>query len=292
MVSKQSYGSISEIKTTRSIRDDDEDEKDHAASKRMHGRSATLLAMVLIGFVFVMLQASNSNSNSNSTSNFALEASLDSAPASVSFLLDDALDEKALYYEDQTVDHLRAYDENNNNNNRTTYRQRYYKRSSFFMGPGHPILVIMGGEAALEPPMLYPFVNQGLASEFGAFVVSPEHRFYGTSQPVDDGFPTVPEMMAYLSPDQALEDAVRLIEYVRAELGCDPDKTHPGYCPVITVSYSIVQYSTSIVQYSTVQYFEHGSIHYTTQYNTIQPVAGRNCPFQSNLMAFSCGFFF
>ena len=95
----------------------------------------------------------------------------------------------------------------------------------------------MGGEAALEPPMLYPFVNEGLASTFGAFVVSPEHRFYGKSQPVGDGYPTVNEMMAYLSPDQALEDAIQLIQFVRNELGCHPKKTHPDYCPVITVSY-------------------------------------------------------
>jgi hypothetical protein len=95
----------------------------------------------------------------------------------------------------------------------------------------------MGGEAELILPMLYPFVHTGLANEFGAYVISPEHRFYGQSQPVDGGYPTVQEMSDYLSPDQALEDTIQLITYIRNEIGCDPDKTHPNYCPIITVSF-------------------------------------------------------
>jgi hypothetical protein len=145
-------------------------------------------------------------------------------------LLDDSYDEKPLYYIDQTVDHFDPDD-------LRTYNQRYYKKSKHFGGPGHPILLIMGGESALEPPMLYPYVHEGLASTFGAFVVSPEHRFYGNSQPVgDETPPSVPEMMATLTPDQALEDAVGLIQAVREVLDCHPDRSHPDYCPVITVS--------------------------------------------------------
>ena len=55
--------------------------------------------------------------------------------------------------------------------------------------------------------------------------------------PVDGGYPTVQEMSDYLSPDQALEDTIQLITYIRNEIGCDPDKTHPNYCPIITVSF-------------------------------------------------------
>ena len=148
-----------------------------------------------------------------------------------SFLLDEQYDATALYYEQQQVDHVHVDDAR-------TYAQRYYKLSKYWHGPGSPILVIMGGEGALEaPPMLYPFVHEGLASELGAFVMSPEHRFYGDSQPVPNGKPTVAQMMAYLSPDQALEDAIQLVQYVRATLQCDPDPTHPHYCPVITVRF-------------------------------------------------------
>ncbi len=161
------------------------------------------------------------------------------APA-VSFLLDDSYDELPLFYSDQTIDHFDRESARDRPHKR--YSQRYYKRSQHFKGPGHPILLIMGGEAALELPMLYPFVNEGLASTFGAFVVSPEHRFYGHSQPVGGGYPTVHEMMAYLSPDQALEDAIQLVGFIRSELGCHPNKAHPNYCPVITVS-SVVSFS-------------------------------------------------
>ena len=94
----------------------------------------------------------------------------------------------------------------------------------------------MGGESPLDLPMLYPFVHDGLASKFGAFVLSPEHRFYGESQPVAGGYPTVDDMINYLLPDQALEDAIQLIQYVRKQIGCDPDRTSKNYCPVITVS--------------------------------------------------------
>jgi Serine carboxypeptidase S28 len=114
-----------------------------------------------------------------------------------------------------------------------TYSHRYYKKSQHWGGPGHPILMVLGGEDALDLPMLYPFVHEGIASKFSAFVVSPEHRFYGKSQPVKH--PKIPEdLVQYLTPDQALLDFVNLIQYMRETLGCDLDRTSPLYCPVIT----------------------------------------------------------
>jgi len=158
-------------------------------------------------------------------------------------LLDDSYDEKPLYYTDQTVDHF-------DSNDGRTYSQRYYKKSKHFGGPGHPILLIMGGESALEPPMLYPYVHEGLASTFGAFVVSPEHRFYGNSQPVgDETPPSVPEMMATLTPDQALEDAIGLIQAVREVLDCHPDRSHPDYCPVITFGGSYPGFLSAMMRF-------------------------------------------
>ncbi len=190
-----------------------------------------LITIMLLGMV-LLLQLPRPR---DALSNMLPDEDLDTVYDSSTILLDEAFDDKALYYDDQRIDHLHnEYSERGPEMG--TYSQRYYKRSKHFRGPGSPILLIMGGEAALELPMLYPFVNEGLSSEFGAFVVSPEHRFYGESQPVGNGYPSVPEMMAYLSPDQALEDAIRLIVFVRQELGCHPDQNHPDYCPVITVS--------------------------------------------------------
>ena len=72
------------------------------------------------------------------------------APA-VSFLLDDSYDEMPLFYSDQTIDHFDK--ESTRDRPHKRYSQRYYKRSQHFKGPGHPILLIMGGEAALELPI-------------------------------------------------------------------------------------------------------------------------------------------
>jgi len=194
-----------------------------------------LIAMVLVGVILLLQMKHPNDALSNMLPSRDDEDYYDTLDYPATFLLDQAFDSKALYYNEQKIDHFDKYEEELLLLPRQqTYSQRYYKRSKHFGGPGSPILLIMGGEAALELPMLYPFVNEGLASTFNAFVVSPEHRFYGVSQPVGNGYPSVLEMMDYLSPDQALEDAIQLIGFVRNELGCHVDKTHPDYCPVIT----------------------------------------------------------
>lgn len=98
------------------------------------------------------------------------------------YLLDDTLD-KTLLWHDQYVDHIGINTEQAGASLKT-YRQQFMKKSIHWKGPGHPILVIVGGEGPLDPPMLYQFVHDGLAEEFGAFVLSPEHRFYGESRPI------------------------------------------------------------------------------------------------------------
>jgi len=91
-------------------------------------------------------------------------------------LLDPAMDSTELMYDDQLVDHLNR-SSTRSSKEANTYSQRYYKIGKHFKGPGSPILVIMGGEESLDLPLLYPFVHEGLAKLFGAFVLSPEHRY-------------------------------------------------------------------------------------------------------------------
>lgn len=90
-------------------------------------------------------------------------------------LLDNTLDSTSLWHK-QYMDHM-GEDTEHYGPKLDTYNQRFLKKSTHFKGPGHPILVIMGGEGSLDPPMLYQFVNDGLTEEFGAFVLSPEHRY-------------------------------------------------------------------------------------------------------------------
>ena len=53
------------------------------------------------------------------------------------------------FYTEQLLDHF------GDDDNQETYTQRYFQDGSFFQGPGHPILVVMGGEAPVDTPSVY-----------------------------------------------------------------------------------------------------------------------------------------
>ena len=170
-----------------------------------------------------------------------------------SFLVVHAQPSNELYYHHQIVDHV-----NNSNSNRyhgEEWSQRYYIYDVEFKGPGHPIFLIFGGEGSIEPStgIMYPFITQYLAKEFGAFVVQPEHRFYGKSQPIptnkpqppsgkddddnDDDDSTVDDPRVTLfTSEQAIYDGMKLVTYIQTQhLQCSLDRTSRKYCPVITV---------------------------------------------------------
>ncbi|VEU36585.1 unnamed protein product [Pseudo-nitzschia multistriata] len=151
------------------------------------------------------------------------------------------------FFESQKIDHLGVTDHDG------VWSQRYYSYGKHFDGPGHPIFLILGGEGGISPDagIVYPFVGDHLAKTFGAYVLQPEHRFYGKSRPIPG--PTVhlrstkhsnhyideekedPRVKLFTS-EQALHDAMTLLEHVRNDLGCSPSKDDPSlYCPVITV---------------------------------------------------------
>jgi hypothetical protein len=147
-----------------------------------------------------------------------------------------------LFYEDQIVDHLAADDHDDSKHNypnTNRWTQRYYTSPAHFGGPGNgAIFVIMGGEGAMEPStgIYYPFVANNLAKKFNAYVLQPEHRFYGTSQPLDGVTPTSSDQwLRLVNAEQAMLDYVRLIRHIQGELGCSTDRTSNEYCPVITV---------------------------------------------------------
>jgi hypothetical protein len=124
------------------------------------------------------------------------------------------------------------------------WKQRFYTMGEHFQGPGSPIFLILGGEGAIEPStgILYPFIADNLAVSFGAYILQPEHRFYGKSQPISIAdierareLGRVDPRLELLSPDQALQDAIRLLRFVRDRLGCSRDRFSKSYCPVIAV---------------------------------------------------------
>lgn len=135
---------------------------------------------------------------------------------------------EALFYDDQLVDHF--------NGDTSTWSNRYYKSTNHFLGPGHPIFLIVGGEGALDNGMLYPFVTQHLAPRFGAAVIQIEHRFYGPYQPIMGRDATVQELLALLTPQQAMADMIQLSKHFKSELGCSQyDRKSEHYCPFVTV---------------------------------------------------------
>jgi hypothetical protein len=145
------------------------------------------------------------------------------------------------FFTEQLVDHL-AQDERRRHDPNQYYSQRYYSYDKHFAGPGHPIFLILGGEGAVPPEtgIFYPFVAETLAERFGAYVLEPEHRFYGKSQPLDGKnryFPDLGEdpRVNLFTPEQALRDAMKLLDYTRNQLECSADRNSPSYCPIITV---------------------------------------------------------
>jgi len=138
------------------------------------------------------------------------------------------------YFTLQNIDHLGATKPRDNN----LWTQRYYTYGKHFKGPGHPIFLILGGEGGISPEtgIMYPFVADHLAKTFGAYVLQPEHRFYGKSQPLQEIFSPQPHDKEKLfTSEQALYDAIYLLQDVQGQLKCSPDKSSPSYCPVITV---------------------------------------------------------
>jgi hypothetical protein len=145
------------------------------------------------------------------------------------------------FFHSQTVDHLNS----DGPFGGEEYTQRYYTWEKEFLGPGHPIFVILGGEGSIPPErgLFYPFVTHYLAKSFGAFVLEPEHRFYGKSQPLGHSFRGIFQQSYHhhdpraelFTSEQALHDAMNLLDHVRQELGCSSDRSSEAYCPVITV---------------------------------------------------------
>ena len=75
-----------------------------------------------------------------------------------------------------------------------TFDQRYYVRDSYVKtgATSTPLILFLGGEAALDgPPAPGSFVD-ALARRHGALLVALEHRFYGRSIPVSYTHLTLP----------------------------------------------------------------------------------------------------
>jgi Serine carboxypeptidase S28 len=144
------------------------------------------------------------------------------------------------YYKQQTLDHFNTA----RGANKNVWKQRYYEDHEFFGGPGSPLFIILGGEDAVHR-ILYPFISRVLGERFKAHTVCLEHRFYGSSLPMER--PTNGDLQRLLHPRQALADAVQFIRYKQTELGCGP-RGSPTYCPVMTVGASYPGFLSALMR--------------------------------------------
>ena len=87
------------------------------------------------------------------------------------------------------------------------WQQRFTEISEFYK-PGGPLLFLVGPETPLLPSTLFCSVLPIWARELGAYVVAPEHRFFGESIPTQNSF-------ASLTIENALEDYAAIIRYFR-----------------------------------------------------------------------------
>jgi len=151
-------------------------------------------------------------------------------------------------FDKQLIDHFGA--------DSRVYSQRYYENSTWWGGPGHPIICIMGGEGAIEPStgIFYPWITDVVAKELQAYVVEPEHRFYGTSLPFGPDISFNEYIMRrYFTPQQAMADTAYFLQHIREQLGCSTPSSVQGedvpYCPVITVGGSYPGWLSSMMRF-------------------------------------------
>jgi pimeloyl-ACP methyl ester carboxylesterase len=109
--------------------------------------------------------------------------------------------------------------------------QRYWINKQFWKGDGYPIFVFLGGvQTLIRYDCSEVLSGEGaescsrlgsrmylysMAEEYSALLVDIEHRFYGESWPTVD---MDNEHLRYLSSEQALADAARLISYLKDTL--------------------------------------------------------------------------
>lgn len=152
---------------------------------------------------------------------------------------DHRLKENMPLFFPQSVDHF-------DDSNKDTWAHRYYAQSKHFEGPGHPIFLVVGGECGNDAGFFYPFVEEHLASKFGAFCLHPEHRFYGPFRPTNDTSTEV--LLKLLTPQQAMADMLAITKHYQKKLGCSFDHSSKDYCPVITVGGSYPGFLAAIMR--------------------------------------------
>jgi len=113
---------------------------------------------------------------------------------------------------DQTFDHF-------NQSDTRTYKQQvliyddYWKKNGSSLDA--PLFIICGGEAPVRGGYNHDGLVFELASQLGAIIVAPEHRFYGASLPFGPEDSYIPSNLARLTVQQSLQDYAAVLDTVK-----------------------------------------------------------------------------
>eukprot|EP01114_Cavostelium_apophysatum_P017381 TRINITY_DN5154_c0_g1_i1.p1 TRINITY_DN5154_c0_g1~~TRINITY_DN5154_c0_g1_i1.p1 ORF type:complete len:477 (-),score=52.80 TRINITY_DN5154_c0_g1_i1:62-1492(-) len=110
------------------------------------------------------------------------------------------------FYFEQLIDHFDP-------ENTQTFTQKFYYNTTYWSSPDGPIFLEISGEAPCDG--IPPNMLQIYAQQFGAMIVTLEHRYYGESLPFQD---QQYENLQFLTTKQALEDLAYFIQYFRTEV--------------------------------------------------------------------------
>lgn len=225
--SGNNYGSIIRVQNNH---DDDEEQEPSALSSGQHSRMMPFFAAAGAILFVILVLASSSQSSSGPLLDLTASPSMTQREFEKAAELKPVTESSTPhFYDKQLVDHFDRH-------NKATWSQRYYVKKKHFRGPGHPIILEIGGEGANDKGFFYPFVDSVLAKKFGALVLHPEHRFYGISQPfAEDRNASVTELLNLLTPEQAMKDMLQIVQHYRLKLGCSMRKSSRHYCPLVTV---------------------------------------------------------
>ncbi|KAH9907082.1 putative serine peptidase [Xylariomycetidae sp. FL2044] len=109
-----------------------------------------------------------------------------------------------------------------------TFNQTFWYNSTFYKGPGSPIVIMTPGEVAATGYISYlsdQAITGMIAKEIGAAVLLVEHRFWGNSTPWEI---QTTERLQYLNLDQAVADFVHIARTVELPFDVDGASNAPN----------------------------------------------------------------
>jgi len=129
--------------------------------------------------------------------------------------IENDLDPQTKWF-DATIDHF-----DNHGADSPTYPMRYLVEDTYWDKENGPIIFYAGNEGDVWTFFDNSgFMTTTLAETFGALVIFGEHRYFGESMPFgDQSFER--ENLPYLTVEQAMNDYVDLIKFLKADLSLE-----------------------------------------------------------------------